>query len=172
MDYQALATELSIDPLTRGYSGMTDLQAADDLNTEYRPANNVIGAMMEYLVNKKHRTNQGGDDTFSPIIGRLYHVARSNGGDDPFSRAGTYTGLDIQHIHACQTFITLFESAQLADLDFNDANLPWGFVEASGAWSTTHTSDMQALSDNQISRAQELDFGYVLEGDVLYARTL
>jgi hypothetical protein len=36
MDYQALNTELTTDPLTRGYSGMTDQQAADDLNTVYR----------------------------------------------------------------------------------------------------------------------------------------
>ena len=172
MDYIALAAELTVDPLARGYSAMSDSEAAADLNTEYRPAKNFITAMMEYLVNKKHRTNQGGDDTFSPIIGRLYHIARSNDGDDPFSRAGAYTGLDIQHIHACQTFITIFESSQLEDLDYNDTNLPWGFVEASGAWSTTHTSEMQALSNNQISRAVELGFGVLRDGDVVYARSI
>ena len=36
MDYTALKSELDTDPLTRGYSGMTDEQAADDLNTVYR----------------------------------------------------------------------------------------------------------------------------------------
>lgn len=36
MDYQVLKTELTTDPLTRGYSGMSDLQAANDLNTVYR----------------------------------------------------------------------------------------------------------------------------------------
>ena len=36
MDYNALKSELDADPLTRGYSGMTDEQAADDLNTAYR----------------------------------------------------------------------------------------------------------------------------------------
>ncbi len=35
-NYGALADEISGDPLTRGYSGMTDQQVADDLNTEYR----------------------------------------------------------------------------------------------------------------------------------------
>lgn len=172
MDYTILATELSSDPLTRGYSGMTDIEAAADLNTVYRPSTNVIGAMMTYLINKKHRTNQGGDDTFSPIIGRLYHVARSNESGDPFGRAGTYTGLDIQHIHACQAFVTLFESAQLNDLDFNDTDLPYGFVEASGAWSTTHTAALKALSVNQISRGEELSFGNVDSQDVTYARAL
>lgn len=38
MDYNALKSELDADPLTRGYSGMTDEQAAADLNTVYRSA--------------------------------------------------------------------------------------------------------------------------------------
>lgn len=40
-----LATELSTDPLGRGYSGMTDQQAADDLNTAYRdsPLDSISG---------------------------------------------------------------------------------------------------------------------------------
>lgn len=36
MDYVILHDELSTDPLTRGYSTMTDAEAADDLNTVYR----------------------------------------------------------------------------------------------------------------------------------------
>ena len=36
MNYNTLKTELDTDPLTRGYAGMTDEQAATDLNTVYR----------------------------------------------------------------------------------------------------------------------------------------
>lgn len=36
MDYTVLATEISTDPLVRGYSGMTDAQIAEDINTVYR----------------------------------------------------------------------------------------------------------------------------------------
>jgi hypothetical protein len=36
---QTLKDEIANDPLTRGYSGMTDAQIADDLNTEYRERN-------------------------------------------------------------------------------------------------------------------------------------
>jgi len=36
MDIGVLSDELTDDPLTRGYSGMTNLEAADDLNTVYR----------------------------------------------------------------------------------------------------------------------------------------
>ena len=36
LDYQALKSELTTDSLARGYSGMSDSEAATDLNTEYR----------------------------------------------------------------------------------------------------------------------------------------
>lgn len=36
MDIQALKNELTSDPLTRGYAGMSDQEAADDLNAVYR----------------------------------------------------------------------------------------------------------------------------------------
>ena len=36
---EALKTELTDDPLSRGYSGMDDVAAADDLNTVYRERN-------------------------------------------------------------------------------------------------------------------------------------
>jgi hypothetical protein len=39
--YAALATELTTDPLARGYAAMTDVAAAADLNTAYRPGPNV-----------------------------------------------------------------------------------------------------------------------------------
>lgn len=39
MDYQVLKNEILTDPLARGYSGMTDQQVADDLNTVYRTRN-------------------------------------------------------------------------------------------------------------------------------------
>ena len=39
---EALKVELDTDPLTRGYSGMTDAQAADDLNTVYRTRGRTV----------------------------------------------------------------------------------------------------------------------------------
>lgn len=44
--------ELLNDPLARGYAGMTDQQAADDLNTSYRTRN---------------RTSMSGDEIFQAI---------------------------------------------------------------------------------------------------------
>jgi len=36
MDYQVLYDEITQDPLSRGYSGMTNAEIAVDINTEYR----------------------------------------------------------------------------------------------------------------------------------------
>lgn len=44
-----LATELAADPLSRGYAGMTDRGAADDLNTEYREQNRDTTSASEVL---------------------------------------------------------------------------------------------------------------------------
>jgi hypothetical protein len=48
MDLTALANELSVDPLTRGYAGMTDEAAAGDLNTEYRQRNRTGMSSREF----------------------------------------------------------------------------------------------------------------------------
>ena len=45
-----LSSELSADPLGRGYAGMSDAEAAADLNTEYRSV---------------HRTSVSGDEMFN-----------------------------------------------------------------------------------------------------------
>lgn len=42
-----LAAEITIDPLGRGYSGMSDLAVANDLNTEYRTITRVTVAGWE-----------------------------------------------------------------------------------------------------------------------------
>ena len=42
MDYVALKSEIVTDPLVRGYSGMTDQEVADDMNTVYRTRNRSV----------------------------------------------------------------------------------------------------------------------------------
>ncbi|GAG32022.1 unnamed protein product, partial [marine sediment metagenome] len=41
-DEVALKTELDVDPLGRGYAGMNDKEATDDINTKYRDKNYPI----------------------------------------------------------------------------------------------------------------------------------
>ena len=49
MDIAALKSELTSDPLTRGYSGMSDAEAATDLNTVYRTRDKVSMTGSEVL---------------------------------------------------------------------------------------------------------------------------
>lgn len=58
MDFQSLNTELTTDPLGRGYSGMTDQEATDDLNTVYRTRNktSVSGAELLSATNSTEYT--------------------------------------------------------------------------------------------------------------------
>lgn len=49
MDFAVLNNELTIDPLTRGYSEMSDAEAATDLNTVYRDVNKVTMTGSEVL---------------------------------------------------------------------------------------------------------------------------
>ncbi len=49
MALDALKAELTADPLTRGYSGMSDQAAADDLNSVYRSRNRATMTASEVL---------------------------------------------------------------------------------------------------------------------------
>lgn len=49
MTIEALKAELTTDPLGRGYSGMTDEQAAVDLNTIYRTQNRELMSSSEVM---------------------------------------------------------------------------------------------------------------------------
>ena len=58
MDYVALKAELTADPLSRGYSGMSDSAAAADLNTVYRtrPKDTMTGSEILQAINKTEFT--------------------------------------------------------------------------------------------------------------------
>lgn len=152
-------------PVTGPFSADLDLAKAE-WNAQNLTGEGGLLEMLSHLLNKKHKTAQ--ESTFTPILGRLMHIARCNVGDDPLGR-GT-GGLLLQHIHACQTFALLFRSPHLTETDFSDANLPYGFVEASGAWSTSHTADLKALSENRHSYAHEKGYSIIDTIDLTIAR--
>ena len=169
---QILSTEISTDPLTRGYSGMTDVQIRDSLNnTIDRPNTRSITAIVEYLATKKHRTNQGNDTTYAHILGRLYMVANAKVGDDTLDR-GAGNEMEVQHIAGASEWLILIQSLYFDSIDFDDTDLPYGYMENAGVWSSTHSSEIKALSQSQRSRASELGLGRVSTADVTYAKTL
>lgn len=168
MNYSVLSTEVTTDPLSRGYSGMTDQAVADSLNEAAdRPDRNSLGAMLSYLLTIKHRTNSGTDIVFTPVIGRLSHAAESAVGSDPF---GSGNSLSLEQKHACAAVMMLFTSPHLSAIDFSDTSLPFGYVNAAGVWNAAHRDALTALSQNQQTRARELGLGQVTAGDVNYVR--
>jgi len=169
IDYLVLKAELTAGHPDTGAYNIDDGLAADELNAVNRPSPAPLLDVLQYIVERNHRTQQGTDTTFTTILGRLEHAARSSVGDDPFGR-GVGNELTLIQLHACLFFASLFASPQINDIDYGDTNLPTGQVNGAGVWSSAHATDIEALSQNQQSRATEIGIDAVIENDVTRAR--
>lgn len=86
-----ISSEITVDPLVRGYSAMSNKEVADDMSeTAYRPADGGVADMIRYLATHDNRTNEGGDTNATLMLGRLRLVAESEPYTDPFHRAGVW----------------------------------------------------------------------------------
>ncbi|MCP4002180.1 MAG: hypothetical protein GY727_14820 [Gammaproteobacteria bacterium] len=173
MNITGLKTEIDTDPLTRGYVAMTDLQVADDMNLVNREAYGGIDGMLKYVVENMYRTNDSGDTTKTSILGRLVAVSESMVGADPFDSGHILT---LSHIHAAKMFMYILNNTNVSTLDFVNTEVDGMVVSLNGAannagvWSIPDGNALKALSQNQQSRAQELGFGKIREGNVWEAR--
>jgi hypothetical protein len=79
VDYNILRTELTTDPLERGYAGMTNEQAADSLNTANRATTRSSVPTWEVL----EATVSGEYDTLSTANKTRYQIFISAGELDP-----------------------------------------------------------------------------------------
>jgi len=165
-----LRDELLNDPLSVSYSLMTDQQTADSLNANTYSNANPITAIYEYLFNKNHRTNQGADSQYVPIIGRLAMAADSAIGSDPFGR-GTGNEINLIQKTACITLQELLRSPNAPAIDFTDTGFPLGSVNGAGVISSAHINNITALSQNQISRGVLIGAGVMIRsGEIAEAR--
>ena len=174
-----LAVELSTDPLGRGYSGMTDQQAADDLNTLYRDAPAPPGALFNYLITETAR-DAASEPVASTLYGRLLRVdeAGSAGiGQETFvgqQTPGPFSNLTAQGLDACRAMIAIADQDRLGSLTqiMTEATfvqlLTW--IEDVGVWKPADSLAIQGLSQNQQSRAQELEMSIVKAAHVAEAR--
>jgi hypothetical protein len=175
MNIAALATELTTDPLTRGYSGMSDQAAADDVNTLYRPAEGTLQELLWHLVQDGNRTNQNNDTLKTNMLGRLKHVADSAVGSNPFDAGTTPVNyaVTLQMKHAATAMLLLVTSPGIASVRFDDADLDlmYNALKDAGIWKQADINTAKALSQNQQSRASELGLGgKVKVGHVANAR--
>lgn len=147
-DLAALKTELTTDPLGRGYAGMTDVQAADSLNAVNRPVEVPAHDVIRYLA----------------LVDKWGTIASD-------ARHGNITAAKQTW---CVNFVEIL--AIFNDFDLQDASvlsavtarldegIGHGYIDASDK------ATILALGDNKQSRAQELGIGRVREGTVTQAR--
>jgi len=164
-----LKNELINDPLALGYATMTDAQVVTSINNPIYSNTNPVGKIYEYLFNKNHRTNQVSDTQYVPIIGRLTMAAEAAVGSDPFGR-GAGKEINLIQKTACITLLELLRSPNAPSIDFTDSNFPLGSVNGAGVISTLQKTAIEALSANQISRAQDLGLPKVKTYHVTEAR--
>ena len=147
-----LSDELTNDPLTRGYAGMTDEEATTDLNTEYRDVNYPI------------------------LIDAVNYAIRENGKWTAFREkaelqtvSGTY---DNQSMREFMDMFTGFTS--LPEVDMQGVYMD-GLIDdmvTEGSMGAGVAAALKAFGVQTVSRGVELGLGRIRVGDVEYARTL
>jgi hypothetical protein len=149
-DFTALASEINVDPLGRGYSGMTDEQVTIDINTKYRVANYPIE------------------------LDLLNFAIRDNGKWTPFREAA-----DLQTIpgtydnQAMREFMDLFGTLTVnTQYDMQSAYMTAlrANMVSEGSMTAPISSAINDLGIQTVSRAVELELGSVQTGDVIFVR--
>lgn len=160
-----LKTELTDDPLTRGYSGMSDQAAADDLNTAYRDAVADDGALFNYLA-KETAKDHSSEPIASHILGRLYRVDEAGAagiGAETFvgsETPGPFSNLTAEGLDACRTLLQTARGDRLASLSqvMTEAKFVTllELVKDTGVMKPADVTAIKALSQNKQTRAVEL----------------
>lgn len=105
MDIAALKTELTDDPLSRGYSGLSDVEAADSLNTVNRTSNRTSMTGSEVLNAIDKVKYNALSDVDKDRVWQVLHLGELN----PF---GIEADL-MQDIFGASTTITALQAARL-----------------------------------------------------------
>lgn len=144
--YEKLRAELADDPLGRGYSGMTDQEASDDLQTEYRSDLHPV-----------------------PMAGIVRWCARHDALDKLDTAAASGVAALRSVARAAQVMIA---SPHIAEFKVHDAELAAMFdaLVSGGVFTAAERADLVSLGTTPTSRAAELGLGRVKPGYVGKAR--
>ncbi len=174
-----LKAEIDTDPLVRGYAPMSDDDVAIDMRLVIRPGQSDPLALLEYLTLERFR--QGN------LYGRIAMVANSLPVKDgnswtipplPIGVADADVTLTQQHIAAALTFLRFVQFDVETVVTLIDSRIetilddlgPGG--AGCGAIGGADKTAIQALSTDKQDRGTEIEFGRVLEGDVIRVRAL
>ena len=183
-----LNEELTNDPLGRGYAGMDDQQATDDLNTFYRSTAAIdSGEVLNFLLMQNTYQTDGQDTQDRAIWQRMLEVralaqnAAVPGVPDsavanPWGSNSIGNITEIRQIktHQLVTYFTFVIQGDL-DVQLEDSNFQnyLSGAQQAGCMSVDQMNALLGLGQNKQSRGQELDVGYpVLVGWVTSARAL
>ena len=147
-----LATELSTDPLVRGYAGMTDVEAAADLNTTYRTRYRALTTrdMLRWGFAREG-------------LSKLRDAA---------DKAGAYTAItDVNRAKAIASYSIMTAGIE-GSLDVGDPEIDamLDLLVATGIFVAQDKADLLARATESISRATELGLGEIHVGHIEMAR--
>lgn len=177
---ETLAAEITGDPLTRGYSGMTDAQVAADVNTVYRPADVSIATILKFLILDNVHSTDGSDTQDRSIWQRMKEVVAlaetpTTGVADPWGSTTIGNISEIQQIK-CHQLVDWIELSAQGNLPVDVSDTNWqsyvSGAQAAGCMSSSQETALNGLGDNLQSRGQELGIGRVGAGTVAEARAL
>jgi len=106
MDYQSLKNELATDPLGRGYAGMDDGEAAEDLNLQYRTRIRQSMTASEVLNATNKSEFDGLSDSAKQIYWNLLHMGQLN-------PAGIEAAIMVDIFGGGSTTIVMLQAARL-----------------------------------------------------------
>ena len=170
-----LKIELDTDPLTRGYAGMDDPTAAATFNVIDREAPPDSGALLQYIILERFRTGN--------LYGRINMAAfasplRAGNAWEipplPLGAAGADVVPTFDQIQSAAAFMRLLDTDTRFAVSLLDSRIDTILSDlvSVGVIGAGDKTAIQALSENQQSRATELGIGRVDPRHVTQARSI
>jgi len=179
MDYQALKAELLAGHPDTGAYNVDDLLAAGELNAENRRNTSLnISEVLKFLVLDNTHITDGTDTQARSIWQRMKEVVSlatvpSVALSNPWGSSAIGNITEIQQIKTHQ-LLDLFTLSAQGNLSVNltDSKFKNYLAGAQAAGCMSTIQETALLDLNKISRAIELELGFIKTGDVGFARSL
>lgn len=177
-----LVNELTTDPLARGYSGMTDQQVADSLNTFDREGDAEPGALFRYMVTNQAK-DYSSEEAATTLYGRLKRVVEAGSAvveatspnNRVFGKTIDFSELTYERLDAAVSLLAIVDQDRLETSTIKAGEVGLDdllqHAQRAGCWRAADTDAMVAFSNNRQSRAQELGLGRVKVGQIIHARS-
>ena len=165
---QTIREELDTDPDGRGYAGMDDKVAANDMNIARIDGPVAHGEVDEYITVE---TYQGEN-----LVGRINKVANADDGDSlPLGASDAPVALSFVHICAAQAFLygqTISRERGLVTVDNPGLQGILQNLVNCQAISNGNRNAILGFSQGKVTRGEQIGVGFVRAGDVTQARGL